>query len=241
MIVKELQNQLRDAGNAETQRASQTFFKEKIRGHGVKKELVRALAKASFTTSLKTASVQEVFELCEQLWQTGMIEESFAACEWAFALRKTMERQDFAALERWVKTYVSNWAVCDELCVRVVGSFLERFPEFATRLEPWAASPNRWVRRASAVSLILPVRKGLFWEQTAAAADRLLNDADDLVQKGYGWLLKVASARHPDKVLAFVLERSALMPRTALRYAIEKLPQRDRQLAMAKRPTSKKT
>ncbi|NNM67242.1 MAG: DNA alkylation repair protein, partial [Spirochaetales bacterium] len=140
MIIEELQNQLRNAGNAETQRISQTFFKEEIRGHGVKKDRVRALAKASFAASLKTASVQEVFELCEELWQSGMIEEGFAACEWAFALRRKMEPEDFDRLEHWVKTYVSNWAVCDELCVRVVGSFLEKFPEFVTRLEPWAAS-----------------------------------------------------------------------------------------------------
>jgi 3-methyladenine DNA glycosylase AlkD len=235
LIVEELQNQLRNAGNAETQRVSQTFFKEEIRGHGVKKDLVRALAKASFTASLKTASVQEVFELCEELWQTGMIEESFAACEWAFALRRKMEAEDFARLEHWAKNYVSNWAVCDELCVRVVGAFLERFPEFVARLEPWATSANRWVRRASAVSLIPSVRKGLFLEQTFATAERLLHDSDDLVQKGYGWLLKVASAKNPDRVLNFVLEHSASMPRTALRYAIEKFPESDRQLAMAKR------
>ena len=113
-----------------------------------------------------------------------------------------------------------------------VGAFMEKFPGRSARLRVWATSKNRWLRRAAAVSLILPARKGMFLPDILAIADQLLLDPDDLVQKGYGWLLKAASQAHRPEVLAFVLARKRQMPRTALRYAIEKLPARDKQLAM---------
>ena len=65
-------------------------------------------------------------------------------------------------------------------------------------------------------------------------ANRLLKDKDDLVQKGYGWLLKEASNKYQQQVFDFVMERKNWMPRTALRYAIEKMPKPFREQAMAK-------
>jgi 3-methyladenine DNA glycosylase AlkD len=52
----------------------------------------------------------------------------------------------------------------------------------------------------------------------------LFHDTDDLVQKGYGWMLKEASRRHPEEVFRYVMKHREDMPRTALRYAIEKMP-----------------
>ncbi len=63
-------------------------------------------------------------------------------------------------------------------------------------------------------------------------ADILLEDKDDLVQKGYGWLLKEASRTHQEQVFEYVMRNKAIMPRTALRYAIEKMPEELRRKAM---------
>jgi 3-methyladenine DNA glycosylase AlkD len=59
-----------------------------------------------------------------------------------------------------------------------------------------------------------------------------MTDSDDLVQKGYGWALKEASNHYPKKVFDFVMRKKTLMPRTALRYAIEKMPPNWKKLAM---------
>ena len=112
-----------------------------------------------------------------------------------------------------------------------------KYPDYIAKLKDWAKSPNRWVRRGSAVSLIIPVRKGLFLDDIIEIAHILLHDKDDLVQKGYGWMLKAASLsetfvkssdemkrKHLETVFNFVMKHKATMPRTALRYAIEKMP-----------------
>ena len=90
------------------------------------------------------------------------------------------------------------------------------------------------MRRAAAVSLIVPARHGLFLNDVLAIADILLLDKDDLVQKGYGWMLKAASESHQQGVHAYVMRNKGTMPRTALRYAIEKMPPATRLQAMEK-------
>src|SRR5680860_1128849 len=75
-------------------------------------------------------------------------------------------------------------------------------------------------------------KKRQFLKDVFEISDQLLLDEDDLVQKGYGWLLKVTSHLHQKGVFDYVMKNKENMPRTALRYAIEKMPQSLRQEAM---------
>jgi len=90
------------------------------------------------------------------------------------------------------------------------------------------------MRRASAVSLIIPARRGKFLNDIFEIADILLQDKDDLVQKGYGWMLKATSQHYQKEVFNYVVKNKSIMPRTALRYAIEKMPTDLRTEAMKK-------
>jgi 3-methyladenine DNA glycosylase AlkD len=106
------------------------------------------------------------------------------------------------------------------------------YPSLLLKLKGWARSHNRWLKRASAVSLIVPARKGIFLEDIFEIADILHSDSDDMVQKGYGWMLKVASQSHPEEVFNYVMKNRSTMPRTSLRYAIEKLTPEMKKMAM---------
>jgi 3-methyladenine DNA glycosylase AlkD len=141
---------------------------------------------------------------------------------------------DFFVLEHWVNDYVGNWASCDTLCNHSVGAFVELFPSHLSGLKKWGTSSNRWMRRAAAVSLIIPAREGRFLDDVFEIADILLTDDDDLVQKGYGWMLKAASQAHLSEVYEYVVANKKTMPRTALRYAIEKMPKDMKSKAMEK-------
>lgn len=99
-----------------------------------------------------------------------------------------------------------------------------KYPEYISKLKEFAHSENRWKKRAAAVSLIIPARKGIFLNDIFEIADILLMDNEDLVQKGYGWILKAASQANQQPVFDYVMSKKAVMPRTALRYAIEKMP-----------------
>lgn len=84
------------------------------------------------------------------------------------------------------------------------------------------------------MSLIIPARRGEFLPDIFEIADLLLTDPDDLVQKGYGWMLKATSEAHQQEVFDYVVRKKAVMPRTALRYAIEKMPKELKTEAMKK-------
>lgn len=115
-----------------------------------------------------------------------------------------------------------------------MGPFFLKFPEYVAKRSLWISSKSRWLRRASAVSLIDPVRIGECLDEVFQTAEKLLTDGDDMVQKGYGWMLKEASHRFPQPVFDFVMQRKDRMPRTALRYAIEKMPLAWKKRAMHK-------
>ncbi len=232
-LIKEVRQELLDNSDETTRNSSKRFFKEDIRVYGVKTATVIKIAKKAFK-QIKDLSKGEIFDLCEELWTSGIMEESFVACNWSYALSPQYTEDDFFVFERWVNKYVSNWATCDTLCNHNVGDFLEKFPEYMENLKEWAESKNRWVKRASAVSLILPARKGMFKEDIFQISDKLLLDKDDLVQKGYGWMLKSLAEYYENDVYQYVLSKRDIMPRTALRYAIEKMPKEMKQEAMKK-------
>ncbi|WP_262709632.1 DNA alkylation repair protein [Flaviaesturariibacter aridisoli] len=177
---------------------------------------------------------ETLFALCEDLFRSGKMEEGHIAAAWTWSRRKEFGEAELDRFERWIDRYVTNWAVCDNFCNKAVGALFTRFPALLPRTEAWALSPNRWTRRAAAVSLIAPARKGLFLEESFRVADLLLTDADDLVQKGYGWLLKEQGKKNEAALYAFVEARKDRMPRTALRYAIEKMGAADRAKLMAR-------
>jgi 3-methyladenine DNA glycosylase AlkD len=232
-ILARIRLDLQHSSDEKTRKSALHFFKEPITLYGVKTAVVEKIAKAHFKT-IKTEPAAVILNFCNELWRSGYMEEAFIACHWSYSIRQTYEPKHFKVFEQWVHSYVTNWAMCDTLCNHTVGAFVERFPVYIADLKRWAQSRNRWMRRASAVSLIIPARQGLFLSDIFKIADTLLLDSDDLVQKGYGWMLKAASQAHQKEVFEYVMRKKSTMPRTALRYAIEKMPPELRAEAMKK-------
>jgi 3-methyladenine DNA glycosylase AlkD len=232
-LLSTLHADLLEKADENIRRGFHRFFKEEVRGYGVKTPAVGKIAKYYFDR-IQDKEKQEIWELCESLLATDCIEDAFIAFDWAYRLHTRYTPKDFDVFESWITRYVNNWAKCDTLCNHAVGTLLEQFPILIERIKPWTASENRWLRRAAAVSLILPARKGLFLSDILEIADRLSGDRDDLVQKGYGWMLKEAGKRHESEVFAYVMQHKNEMSRTTLRYAIEKMPMELKQQAMKK-------
>jgi len=230
-ILSEIRNTLKENADEQTLLSSQRFFKETTRKYGVKNPEVRKISKVYFK-EIKDLSKEEIFSYCEQLLQSGYMEEAFIACHWSQNLHKKYEPSDFQLFKKWIDTYIDNWATCDTFCNHTMGMFIEKYPEYMDALKAFTQSENRWMKRAAAVSLIVPARKGAFLQDIFEIADALLMDPDDMVQKGTGWLLKTASEAHQDEVFNYLMQHKDRMPRTSLRYALEKMPAEKRAAAM---------
>ncbi|MFH2056342.1 MAG: DNA alkylation repair protein [bacterium] len=233
-IIKLLKREIARQDKPENQINYQQFFKETLaQPIGLKTPVLRSISKLCFK-EVRGESAREILDLCDALLKAGERYFRVFAFEWACKVERDFLKSDFARFQRWLKDYVDGWGSCDHLCGGVIGPLLLQYPELVRRTAPWARSPNLWLRRGAAVALILPVRKGTMLKEVFQRADALLLDQEDLVQKGYGWMLKEAANLFPDEVFAYVMAHKDVMPRTALRYAIEKYPQAKRKQAMKK-------
>jgi 3-methyladenine DNA glycosylase AlkD len=232
-VIEQIRQDLKKQADPVLRESSKRFFKEEILCYGMKTATVIAIAK-KYWKEIKSRDRKEIFSLCEELYQSGYMEESFIVSEWAHALSGRYEKGDLVIFRHWIDSYITNWASCDGFCNHTMGDFIEQYPEYVGELKRWTQSENRWMRRAAAVSLIVPAKHGKFPNEAIDIADLLLTDSDDLVQKGYGWLLKEASRKHQKEVYDYVMKNKKAMPRTALRYAIELMPKDLKAEAMKK-------
>jgi len=234
ILLKEIRKELKKNIDTVYRDGERRFFKEKVKNYGVRLPDRRKVA-AKYWPKIKHLSKKEIFSLCHRLFASGYNEEFTLASSWVYKLKDQFKSSDFKIFEAWVKNFVDNWAKCDDFCTHSLGYFIDKYPQFAKNLLLWTKSKNRWVKRASAVTLIYPYKKPKKLLTTIfQIAERLLLDSDDMVQKGYGWMLKDASAAHKQQVFDFVIKHKHHMPRTALRYAIEKMPQDLKKQAMVK-------
>jgi len=119
--------------------------------------------------------------------------------------------------------YINNWDLVDLSADKIVGSYLFEKPKDI--LYSLAVSENLWERRIAIIATFYFIKRG-FYEDTLKIAKTLLNDHHDLIHKAVGWMLREIGKRCSREVLEqFLFVNYKQMPRTMLRYAIERLPE----------------
>ena len=142
--------------------------------------------------------------------------------------KKTPEARRKELFDLYLRRHdrVNNWDLVDLGALYVVGIHLLDKPRAI--LYKLARSKNMWERRTAIVSTGQFIRKGEI-EDTFKIAELLLKDDQDLIHKGTGWMLRAAGQVDRRQLLKFLDKHAATMPRTLLRYAIEKLDQKQRE------------
>ena len=125
---------------------------------------------------------------------------------------------------------INNWDLVDCSCYAVVGEYLLDKPrDILYRL---AESPLLWDNRIAIVSTFAFIRKNQL-DDVYALSDQLMHHPHDLIHKAVGWMLREAGKRNPQRLYDYVMSRRVEMPRTMLRYAIEKFSREERAILMA--------
>ncbi len=233
IILAQIRAELRANTDSQAQKSFQRFFKEQVKYYGVKTENVSKIAK-KYWKQVQTLDKETIFALCEELYCSDYTEEAFVVAYWLPNYIDNLEPSDLTTFKSWIEKYINNWAKCDGLCNHTIGDLIQKYPQIVSEVKSWAKSGNRWLKRAAAVSLIVPAKKGCFLKDAFEISDMLLTDGDDMVQKGYGWLLKEESRQHQKEVYNYILRNKKVIPRTALRYAIELMPKELKTKAMKK-------
>ena len=214
-------------------RGAERYFKHTIKSYGVASPDVRALAAELFGRVKGDWTYAEAVELCDILFVDDELEAKAIGGLILSRFKKAYPPAFFAKVKAWLAAdRLDNWASVDVFCTDAMAAFLERYPAYVERIKSWAGHPNRWVKRASLVSFISHARKGRFLDEVYAISASAFPVDDDLVEKANGWLLREAGKTDAPRLEAFLLKHGPAIPRTTLRYAIERFPEAKRKAIM---------
>ena len=229
-ITKTITSELQALSNAEKREIFPKFFKagkgeygEGDRFLGVTVPNIRAIAKLH-----KDISLDEIRDLMLSEWHEVrlcaliiMVEKSKKNDE---ALRKELFDLYLSQTNR-----INNWDLVDLSCRFIVGEYL--LDKSRDILYQLAHSPLLWDNRIAIVSTYAFIRKGQL-EDTYALSDLMMHHPHDLMHKAIGWMLREAGKRDANRLYNYVMSHRADMPRTMLRYAIEKFSPAERSILM---------
>jgi len=227
-IADEISVRLRQLGDPEKARFLQRFFKT---GPGEYAEGDRFIG-------LKVPQVRLLLREYRNLTPTDVLpllaspihEERLFAL---IALVRCFEKGDQPTREQVYTLYlantsrINNWDLVDISAPQIVGGFL--LDRDSAPLDLLAQSASLWERRIAIIATFTFIRRNRF-EETLRIARQLLNDREDLIHKAAGWMLREVGKREQTVEEAFLREHCLIMPRTMLRYAIEKFPEEKRQM-----------
>lgn len=229
-ITKMITSELQALSDDEKREIFPRFFKagkgeygEGDRFLGVTVPNIRAIAK-----QYKNISLNEIRELMQSEWHEVRL------CALLIMVEKS-KKKDEALRQQLFDLYLSqtdrinNWDLVDLSCRFIVGEYL--LDKSRDILYQLAQSPLLWDNRIAIVSTYAFIRKGQL-EDTYALSDLMMHHPHDLMHKAIGWMLREAGKRDANRLYNYVMNHRADMPRTMLRYAIEKFSPAERSILM---------
>lgn len=226
-LVDDLRRRLSESVDPAFREGEVRFFREVIDPYGVRSADVKRLIPPLYR-DMKQRPAAERNHLCELLWKSGKFEEGAIAVYLYRRFRRQCGAAEFGLFERWIDRYVHNWAHADGVASWLLAASIDNEPALISRLPGWTQSKNRWKRRSAAVALLQEAKAGRHTQDVLRISELLIEDCDDMVQKGLGWLLKEAYPRQPEKVAEYLMRRKDRAPRLVLRIAAEKMTGPDR-------------
>ena len=225
--AKQILKALKAAGTPERASQSRVYFKadEDVQFYGLKTPEARQIEREFFASVKGVWVYADALGFCDVMIREKHLEAKMIGFELLARFKRDFTPELLKTIKRWLlENHSANWATTDGLCSAVVTPLLQKHPELIEQLKTWTKDKNLWVRRVSAVGLIGLARRGQHLEAVYEIAEALLPCPDDLIHKANGWMLREAGKSDEHRLEKFLLLRGARIPRTTLRYAIERFP-----------------
>ncbi len=237
ILYQEIYDYLNGLGNLKIADHSQRFFKtgEGEYGFGdkflgIRVPMIRKAVKKYKNTPLDTAEKLLRSEYHEiRLFALLVLVARFSTSKRArsdHSKSGTGEQEKIYHLYLSNTDYINNWDLVDSSAHYIVGPYLEN--KNKSILYELLRSTSLWERRIAIMSTFYFIKKDKF-SHTLHISEQLLKDPEDLIHKAVGWMLREIGKRNRDIEISFLKEHYKIMPRTMLRYAIEKFSKEDRQ------------
>jgi 3-methyladenine DNA glycosylase AlkD len=200
-----------------------------LRFYNVGTARMRAFAKAIARANHERWTLADAQALGDALIVDPFLETKSIGIEVVACYRRAFTPASLPKWKRWLASgHSANWATTDAICGSLIGPLLVKYPRLAARLRAWSRDRGLWVRRASVVGLIPLARRGEALGILYANASTLRADEEDLIQKAVGWALREAGKADQARLERYLRANGPKIPRTTLRYAIERFAPRRR-------------
>ncbi len=171
--------------------------------------------------------------LAEALWSKPVFERRLAATMFLQRHADLVTVADLPLMRRLVSES-RTWALVDYLAVDVLGRLVGSDPSGASPvMDAWAGDDDFWIRRASLLAELRPIRHGADLDRFLARADQMLEEREFFIRKAIGWVLREAGKRRPGEVAAWLAPRTHRSSGVTMREAVKYLPRNDGERLMA--------
>ena len=223
---------LKDGGSTEHASGVQWFFKDVIKSHGWYTAALRRAVRKCRREILREHDFDFLVKVADQLFSGSVLEEKVAAVSLLENLDAQFGDREFVLFESWLDR-ISSWADHDGLVHDLISPMVVTKPSRVKDVFRWAKSPKRWHRRAACVALVRGARAKKLFPEIVKLSDLLLEDQDDMVQKGLGWLLRETAKFDAKRTVPYLMKIRGRAPRLVLRTACETLPETERKKILA--------
>jgi 3-methyladenine DNA glycosylase AlkD len=229
--VDQLRQTLNDHADPVFAKGAQRYFPNGVMAIGVPNPIVVRIAD-DFARYRPNLEPEKRLSIASELIRGATHhEEVLLGFAMLHKVAKRMPGEDlFDHCRLWLEEVVTNWAQCDDLCLKLLYPYFLGHLDMIPKTQHWIDSGSTWARRAANVAVVKFVRRQVGREifelplnHVFNNCTRLMYDQDEYVQKGSGWLLKVTAQVHPDEVSTFLRTWHTEMRRDTFRYAIEKM------------------
>jgi 3-methyladenine DNA glycosylase AlkD len=226
MIAKEVINALKSLATEERRKVNEWFFKTGKGEYGYG-DIFLGVTMPNIRRIAKKFSQEIFLQELTKLIQSPIHEVRL--CALIILVNKYNKEEPDRIYHYYLKhlNSINNWDLVDSSAPYIVGDYLYNNQEQSKVLLEFSQSENLWVRRISIVSTFAFIKNNEF-NKTLEIAKLLLNDDQDLIHKAVGWMLREIYKRDKRIIKRFLRQNYALIPRTTLRYAIERMDKEER-------------
>ena len=214
---------MKGGGSSEHAAGVQWFFKNEIKSHGWYTADLRRAVRLYRREILREHDFSFLAQVADELFSGSVLEEKVAAVFLLENLDAQFNDREFRMFGSWLDR-ISSWADHDALVHSLISPMVAAKPARMKEVFRWAKSAKRWHRRAACVALIRGARVKMFLPQVVKLSNSLLDDEDDMVQKGLGWLLRETAKHDAKRTVSYLMKIRYRAPRLVLRTACETLP-----------------
>lgn len=229
-IIAKIKKELKQLSNKEKALILKRFFKTGASEYG-EGDIFIGVTVPNQRIVAKKYYLEISFEELRELINSKIHEHRLCACIiLIYKFKKTKVEAEKTKIYKFLIKNISklnNWDLVDITCPKIIGSYIFNNKRELDKIYSWSKSNNLWLKRISILSLFYFIKKNEF-NEVLTVIKTLLNDKHDLIHKANGWMLREIAKIDQALVEEFIIKHYANIPRTTIRYSIERFDEKKR-------------